>query len=276
MKHLGSKRNQLILFFMLAFAIGWVGVLPALAGDGSLRYSAFLYLFSPAIAALVTAGMADGFAGMKEVLRRYLRWKTQPGWYLLALLLVPAIFLAAAALTFPSEMGTLWTNNPWYFLVASFAFLMVITSGEEIGWRGFALVRLQSVLGNPFLAGVVLGAIWGLWHAPVYLIPEQSQFPFYLFMLFITGLSVVYSVLFQNTGGSLLLAVLLHASTDLMPRVLQIDKFTLSSWNVIALLTWISALVCAWGFARSGRGNKRGVGIRPNEALPPTGAAPGA
>jgi membrane protease YdiL (CAAX protease family) len=260
MKRLGAARNQLILFFGLAFAISWLGMLPALTGSGVLRFTAFLYLFSPAIAALVTAGMADGLAGVKGLLGRYLLWKTHPGWYVLALLLVPGIFLVAAAVTFRSELGALWTNNPWFFLVASFAFLMVVTSGEEIGWRGFALVQLQSVVRNTFLGGVVLGVIWGLWHAPVYLIPEQSQFPFYLFMLFITGLSVVYSVLFQSTRGSLLLAVLLHASTDLMPRILQIDKFTLSSWTVFVVLTWISALVCAWCFARRGGRDNRGVG----------------
>ena len=96
MKRLGSARNQLILFFILVFAIGWMGMLPALTGSGLLRYSAFLYLFSPAIAALVTSGITDGLPGIKGVLGRYLLWRAHLGWYLLALLLVPGISYSRA------------------------------------------------------------------------------------------------------------------------------------------------------------------------------------
>ena len=250
MKPAGSMRTQLIVFIVLAFALAWMGMLPVVMRYGFLKMGGFLFLFGPAIAALITAGWAGGVSGIKEVLGRYFRWKTQAGWYLLALLLMPAIFLIAAAVSFPAHLAELWTKNPWYFVVASFGFLMFITSGEEIGWRGFALPRLERVFGHPFLTGVIVGVVWGLWHAPMYLIPGQSSFPFYLFMPFIVGLSVLYSVLFQNTNGSLLLAVILHASTDITPRIMQIDKFTVTTWAIIAALTWMAALVCTWCFAR--------------------------
>jgi hypothetical protein len=61
-------------------------------------------------------------------------------------------------------------------------------------------------------------------------------------LLFIVGLSVIYSVLFNNTGGSLLLAVLLHASTDIPPRFLRIAAFTPVSWSILVALIWVSAI----------------------------------
>jgi uncharacterized protein len=120
---------------------------------------------------------------------------------------------------------------------------MIINSGEEIGWRGFALSRLQSVIKNPLVACIVLGAIWAIWHLLLYLNPEQSSFQLILFLLFIIGISIIYSVVFNNTRGSLLIAVVLHASTDIAPRFMQIANFTPVSWSIIVVLTWISALI---------------------------------
>src|SRR5262249_12872413 len=156
----------------------------------------------------------------------YLLWKFHTKWYLLALLLLPAIFVVAAALSFRTKLESLWTRSPWYFLIASFGFLMMINSGEEIGWRGFAFSRLHSIIKSPLVAAIVLGFFWGLWHLPIYLNPEQSGFPLILFLLFIIGISIIYSILYNNTRGSLFMAVLLHASTDIAPRFLHIDKFT--------------------------------------------------
>jgi membrane protease YdiL (CAAX protease family) len=238
-----SETQQLLCFFVLAFGGAWSAAVPAVLYQSFPKWSAFVILFSPAVAALVTAALSGGIAGVRELLRRYLLWKAPVKWYLVAVLLIPALFLIAAVIVRKDNLGTLWTGNAWYFVIASFGFLMFITSGEEIGWRGFALPQLQRVVGNPLLAGIALGVIWGVWHLPVYLIPEQSGFPFPLFVLFTTGLSIIYTVLFNNTGGSLFFAVLLHASTDITPRMMQIGNFPVLIWSIIVALTWISAIV---------------------------------
>jgi membrane protease YdiL (CAAX protease family) len=243
MKLKTSKTQQLIIFFVLAFFIGWLAFIPIFLYHTSPTPGAFIFLFSPALAALITAALANGIIGVKEVLRRYLIWKFPLRWYSLALLLLPAIFLVAGLISFRTNLESVWTGSPWYFLIASFGYLMFINSGEEIGWRGFALSRLQSVIKNPLVASIVLGAIWGLWHLPLYLNPEQSSFPLILFLLFIMGISIIYSVLFNNTHGSLLMAVVLHASTDIAPRFMQIANFTPVSWSIIVACTWISAMI---------------------------------
>jgi len=239
-----SKTQQLIFFFVLAFVIGWLAFIPVFLYHASPKPSAlFIFLFSPALAGLITAALTNGMTGVKEVLGRYLIWKFQIRWYLLVLLLLPVIFLFVALISFRTNLESLRTGSPWYFLIASFCYLMFINSGEEIGWRGFALSRLQSVIKNPLVASIVLGLIWGIWHLPIYLNPEQSSFPLILFLLFIIGISIIYSVLFNNTHGSLLMAVVLHASTDIAPRFMQIAKFTSTSWSILVVLTWISAMI---------------------------------
>ena len=243
MKLKTSKTQELIIFFVLTFVIGWLAFLPDLLHHVYPKSSAFIYLFSPALAAFITAILTNGFAGVKDVLGRYFQWKLPIKWYLVAFLLLPAIFLVVGEVSFATDSKPLWTGSPWYFVIASFGFLMFINSGEEIGWRGFALSRLQSVIKNPLVASIVLGAIWGIWHLPIYLNPEQSSFPLILFLLFIMGISVIYTTLFNNTRGSLLMAVVLHASTDIAPRFMQIANFTPFSWSILVALTWISAMV---------------------------------
>jgi membrane protease YdiL (CAAX protease family) len=94
--------------------------------------------------------------------------------------------------------------------VATFLFSIFPGSalGEELGWRGFALPHLQtarSALG----ASLVLGTLWGVWHLPLYLtgtdIRPPSLFP----------ASVIYTWMYNSTGGSLLIVVLFHAASNL-------------------------------------------------------------
>jgi len=243
MKLQTSKTQQLIIFFALTFVIGWLAFVPIFLYHASPTPGAFIFLFSPALAALITVFYTNGITGVKEVLGRDLLWNYHIKWYFLALILIPAIFLIAAVISFSANLKSLWTGSPWYFLIASFCFLMFINSGEEIGWRGFALSRLQSVIKHPLVAGIVLGAIWGIWHLPIYLDPQQSSFPLILFLLFMIGISIIYSILFNNTRGSLLMAVVFHASTDIAPRFMQIAKFTSISWLIIVVLIWISAMI---------------------------------
>lgn len=238
-----SNLPQLGAFFILTFAMGWPAWIPLLASPHSPSWSAFIFLFSPAIAALLIAGATEKWTGIKDVLKHYLLWRFPVRWYLLALFLVPAIFLAAILIIFGGSVGPLLTNNSPFFVAASFLFLMFITSGEEIGWRGFALPRIQNVIRNPWIASIVLGVIWGAWHLPQYLAPGQPNIPLLPFMAFITGLSTVYTILFNHTQGSLLLAVALHASTDIVPRIVQTGALPSEVWWLISGLIWVSGAI---------------------------------
>ena len=115
--------------------------------------------------------------------------------------------------------------------------------GEEIGWRGYALPRLQA--GRSALsASIILGVVWGFYHLPLYFTGKASR-PLSIFPLFVVStiaLSVIITWMYNNTGGSLLLVVLLHATFNL-PLTLLIAP--LGSQETLAFSLYVGLLVVA-------------------------------
>ena len=110
---------------------------------------------------------------------------------------------------------------------------------EEPGWRGFALPRLQ-VLYNPIVASIILGFLWQLWHIPLYF---TGFYPFDTwaiasrFIWFLPGV-IVYTWLYNRSGGHLLIAVLFHASIDAFPQILPTQTSGASFVFDLLLLVW--------------------------------------
>lgn len=240
-----SMRIQLVVFFVLSFIIAWLAWLPAVLNPKAPQPLSILGLFAPAISAVVVLWWVQGGAAVVALFKRYTIWRFSIGWYLVALLLMPIIYVIALLITLFSTNGSFanlfFANSPLFILVA-YVYLMVINSGEEIGWRGFALPLLQSVLRGPVSAGLVLGVIWGLWHLPLYINPEVATMPYPLFIALTVGLSLIYTHLFNKSRGSLWTVVMLHAATDVLPRILQLTQVGLQFWIVTIILVWLVAL----------------------------------
>ena len=102
--------------------------------------------------------------------------------------------------------------------------------GEEIGWRGFALPRMQSRFG-PLKATLLLSVFWAFWHFPEFFSSAQLGGPgtglsaFYIhlpiFLLMVVALAIIMTWVFNHTGGSVFIAILLHASFDTFGSVVQ-------------------------------------------------------
>jgi membrane protease YdiL (CAAX protease family) len=106
------------------------------------------------------------------------------------------------------EIGILPTLGLW---------LLTFGLGEEVGWRGFALPRLQAE--RPALsASLLLGALWAGWHLPAlfyrdtYIAMGLLVIPMLLTVAAVG--SVVYTWLYNGTGGNLLLLILFHGLFD--------------------------------------------------------------
>jgi membrane protease YdiL (CAAX protease family) len=110
-------------------------------------------------------------------------------------------------------------GGPSYLLSYLGTFALVVVLGgplfEEIGWRGFALPRMEPLQG-PLLASVILGVLWALWHLPEFLVPSwaASSGGIILFTLTAIMFSIVTTWVFNNTKASVLLVTLVHASID--------------------------------------------------------------
>ncbi len=205
-------------FFVTAWSITTLALLPALIALGGglpgppekYMVLAPLAIFGPTLAAMLVARFERGGAGALSVFRplRASAWRVSPIWYLVALGIVGVPFLAGMVVYRLAG----WTG-PLVYLPSDpqhIAAMIVVPIGEEIGWRGFALPRLNARYGLT-RASLLLGVGWALWHIPLFLLQGFPASPmFALSLLFFLPGSVLFSWLFSRTGGSLPLAILLH------------------------------------------------------------------
>jgi membrane protease YdiL (CAAX protease family) len=207
----------LISFFVLAYLIAWGGniaeaVLPHYALPTLLLD--FLVNWAPGMAALLVIAVLQGSGGIRALLRPLLWWRVHPGWYLLVLGVAPLVVLAAIGL------GALFGGPAPVFgqvltpRLALLPVLLFFNTGEEVGWRGFALPRLQSRF-TPLVASLILGVIWGLWHAPTYVVSERSLL-LLVFLPSVMAQTFLLTWIYNRTGGNLLLVALFHWSWDSM------------------------------------------------------------
>ena len=201
------QRHQLTTFFALAFAFTWA-LLPY-ARD-SIAIS-LLALTGPAVSALVTA-VLSGRSELRDLGGRVAAWRVPVLWYAVALLLPPAVTLLRTLIE--NSTGVVGPFELQPIAVLSLV-VFVLVAGEEIGWRGFALPRLQERHG-PWVASAILGLVWSLWHFPLFFMPSMPQYgtPFLSYMPYLIALSVIMTVLAGFTRGSVIIATVFHGSVN--------------------------------------------------------------
>jgi uncharacterized protein len=165
-----AKRRPLITFFVLTCALAWIVESPLVflrdsitGAQGQLSY--MLSANVPSAVAIVLTGIVFGRGALRKLLGRLLIWRVDPRWYLVVLLGPVALEGGAVGLNALLGGPAPSLGMPLVGVAVFLAFSIVPGSalGEEIGWRGYALPRLQagrSALG----ASLILAPIWGLWH----------------------------------------------------------------------------------------------------------------
>ncbi len=198
------RRHPVAAFFVLAIALTW-----SLVPIGSFA------AFGPAIAALVTTAMTDGRAGLRAWGRRTVHWQVGYRWYVVALGLPLSVVSSAAALNFAfgAPVSAVHSIGTWYALLAMFLLRLLVPLmaplGEEPGWRGFALVRLQENR-SPLGATLILAPIVALWHVPLIFLASENLAP--ILLLGTIAVTFFYTWLFNRTGGSVFMTIVAHAA----------------------------------------------------------------
>lgn len=224
-------RHPVVAFTIITFAFSW-----AMWGAGSLLPPAAAVLdpiatFGPAVAAVVmTASLAapgGRWRAVGSLLLRLVRPRAAVGWYLLALLLFPAISLVGIGILgltgnpvdvpgFAGSPGAIVLQLASVFLLTA---LLGGPLGEEIGWRGFMLPNLQTRW-SPLLSSLFIGLAWGAWHLPLHLrglydgTMGDGIAGFGLRLLSSTSLAILFTWLYNRGRGDLLLMVILHTSVN--------------------------------------------------------------
>ncbi|MET7733960.1 type II CAAX endopeptidase family protein [Streptomyces sp. NPDC005402] len=261
------RRNPLTWFFTLAFALSWAAWTPYVLSGNGLGVWHFVFpggragsqltgvlpgaYLGPIASALLVTGITEGRAGLRTWWARMTKFRVGRRWYLVVLLAVPAaLTLASVALAgrgpaLPSAM----------ILAAYLPGLLIqmITTGlaEEPGWREFAMPRMQRRYG-PLTATLVVGALWGCWHLPLFLTqwgggPHVAWTVPVEFIAMTITFSCVMTWVFNTSGESMPLVMLLHTGVNNFVSLAWSDMFpSLSDGDAahaLVLSTTAAALV---------------------------------
>lgn len=244
----GLRPQSLIPFTLITFLITW-GILgfylffnetaSRLLGQISGTHPLFfLSVWSPAIAAVVVILRQSGVSGLKRFLGRLLFWRITPGWLLFVLIGIPAVFFLGAVIKQGSLQADILSQGMAPILVMMVAMLFM-GPVEELGWRGLALPVLQRHMA-PVWAGLLIGAVWGLWHLPAFYLSGtvQSQWGFAPFFIGNICLSVIVTPLFNASRGSILWPMLYHfqLNNPLWPDAQPYDTWLLIGVSVLLLV----------------------------------------
>jgi membrane protease YdiL (CAAX protease family) len=212
--------GTLVAFFALSFALAW-GIIAlamlfpnqieAIFGQMSGSNPLFiLAVYAPGIVGVSLVLWHYGFRGLLSFFRRLTLWRMPLAWWAYLLVGIPAFVYLSAALN-----GTIKDPFPFsslYAVLSAFVFSLLLGPlGEEFGWRGVALPLLQRRFA-PLWAGLILGAIWGLWHLPSFFLSgtPQSSWSLVPFLIGLVAVAVILTPMFNASGGSILIAILYH------------------------------------------------------------------
>ena len=236
------SRFPVACFFVLVFALETLGMcffyfVPA----SRLLHILWPFLIAPSLVGLLMILWLNGLPGMRSVVHKLTPWAVGRAWPMLAICLILPLacmlltiaLLAVSGGPVPSVSKDDLLTYP-YAAIVNMGF---IGPGlrEEIGWRGFVLPYLQRRY-SAFASSLIIGLVWALWHVPFLI--NESPFPWRYLALFIPQV-IVYSVIFtwvyNTTGGSLFAAILLHGAIN--------AEHHLSAWHILSDTTRTQILV---------------------------------
>jgi CAAX protease family protein len=242
-----SSLRELTVYFTLAYTISLILWLPVLTRKDSDPVYFAAGTFGPSLAALITHRI---FAGNWRAARL---WTTLPGVLLGTASGASAVLIAAFA---AACLMTVAHFDRWQWA----ALLQILTLfgpnlfggplGEEPGWRGYALPRLQRRF-DPMTSALILGFFWANWHLPLILAGIYNV-AWWQFVVMTMAASVILSLAFNQSGGSTICAVLVHGVYNVGTGIILNDlvgKATLRSNTSQHNIVWIAyasvaALVC--------------------------------
>lgn len=248
------RRYPLVTFFVFAYALSWILWIPLVAAGQQVSPIAGLIFiiiggFGPFLSAIIVTAIVQGKAGLRELRNRIFKWRVGTRWYLFVLSF-PIVFALVSYGLYVLLGGTpqdLSGLQPWYNYFPAFAYVFFLGGGqEEPGWRGFALPRLQ-VKYSAFVASVILGVFWAFWHFPLFFsaVSSQSGLPFAWYLPHCIALAIIFTWIYNGTGGSVLLAMMFHAGLNASANWIPFlaAEGALSQFASVVIVEWLIAII---------------------------------
>ena len=252
------KKYPAISMLILSQILGAGMISPILAGMVPAD-SMFLLIaaYSASLTGVILTAIVSGKTGLREMFRRLLIWRVGIGWWAFSLFAFGLMFLGGTVLAALLSGSPLHVNlnQPLYMIVPMIIMQFFFDSGlgEELGWRGFLLPRLQARY-NALISSIIIAIVWGLWHWPLFALEGMS--PTYEMgqawgvvpsllgytVVVIFPYSILFTWLYNNTKGSLLLAFVFHASQAWMHLFMDPDNL-ISPFLGFSAIVFVTAIV---------------------------------
>jgi uncharacterized protein len=244
-------------FFGLTFALSWLIWVPLTLSHFGIAFKIpeatsnvirLIGVLMPAASALILTRLTGGRDAMRNLWSRLFLWRVDGKWWLAAVAGQPALLVLAAVisnLVSDSKVAPEPLVSASAFIV-NVIMLLIATLGEEIGWRGVALPSLQQE-NSALKSSIILGLLWVAWHIPFWLLLDSfDQFGAgYLFLnfLFVLPLTFYITWFFNHGKQSILLAVALHLTFNIVNTVLLPVTINIRAFMIFGVLEWILALI---------------------------------
>jgi uncharacterized protein len=260
------RRRPVAAYVIMTTTGAWLGLLPVLFLNATLSipYRMIFSILVLALPAFLVTAIADGRAGVRDLLARALRWRVGLRWYALALLGLPVgMLLLATTVLGTAPLATL--IDKWSLLFTMFVpdvLIAVVTVQlfEELGWTGSVQQRLQG-RHRALPASLLVALAFTLWHVPNYLVEapvtgEQvllvlvKLVPLAIFAVFFR---VLITWLYNGAGRSALIAALVYAVLNAVDDGKLASEFVPQSVTTWLPLAAVAVLAVLGGVATRGR-----------------------
>ena len=272
-------RRPLLAYFVLSYTFFWgflalivvildmLRLQPDALPAWAMPIIVILGSWMPNLAAVIVTGVLAGREGIRQLLGKFFATQIAVRWYFIALFPFPLAFAAAglyrlAGGTAPGNLGL--SVGFWAGLII--LNLLQGATGEEAGWRGFALPRLQETHG-PVKASLILGLIWNFWHLPLWLLSGYSGLDLLIYVLAfsvsIISLTFLITWISNKTPNSLIPIVITHFSFNASLNLVDARGLGFGPTLPLLVITagiYLVAAILVWG--ASGWYNKKTQGIR--------------
>ncbi|EGF89945.1 platelet-activating factor acetylhydrolase, plasma/intracellular isoform II family protein [Asticcacaulis biprosthecium C19] len=248
-----------MLLFLLSLPFYVLGA----AGD-RLPIASFLPLtalmaFMPVIAALILVVRDSGLAGARALFARVLDYDriNSVQWLLVALLIMPVVFLLHYGVYRLSGAALPDAQLFSILEILAFALMFLVGAvGEELGWQGYAFAGL-SARWSALTTSLILGTVWALWHVIPYAQMGHDVGWIAWQCLATIALRVIIVWLFANTGHSVFIAVLFHATINIPWGILTNYDAYYAPFLLFVILAVVAVIVVVLAGAATLRASDR-------------------
>jgi membrane protease YdiL (CAAX protease family) len=247
------KKHPLTNFFVLAYSLSWFVEIPlALQARKIIRdvfplWFHYLAGYGPLLAALIMTGITRGKEGLQELWSQMTRWRVKPGWWLIAISPLGIYLLATAMLWLIRGQGIDLVVMgqvdylPPLGLAAIPLWILTFGIGEETGWRGFALPRLQKDR-SAFSATLLLWVFWAFWHLPLFFYSYTPSIIPGMLIGLLAG-AITFTWLYNSTNGSVLMTAIWHGLFNYTTGCITCKADTIAAIISTLVMVWAVLII---------------------------------